>query len=54
MKVRAAQGGNTAIVAPTGLEFKMTDTKLYVRIVTLSKGNDTKLLEQLKLGFKNL
>ena len=54
MKVRAAQGGNPAIVTPTGLEFKITDTKLYVRIVTLSKGNDTKLLEQLKSGFKNL
>ena len=37
---------------PTGLEFQITDTKLYVPVVTLSKENDTKLLEQLKLGFK--
>ena len=40
-----------AIVAPTELEFKITDTKLYVP-VTLSKENDRKLLEQLKIGFK--
>ena len=32
--------------------FQITDTKLYVPVVTLSKENDTKLLEQLKLGFK--
>ena len=43
---------NLAIVAPTRLEFKITDTKLYVPVVTLSKENDTKLLEQLKSGFK--
>ena len=47
-----AQGNNPAIVAPILLEFKITDTKLYVPVVTLSKENDTKLLEQLKLGFK--
>ena len=34
------------------LEFKITDTKLYVLPVNLSKENDTKLLEQLKLGSK--
>ena len=39
-------------VAPTELEFKITDTKLYVPVVTLSKENDLKLLEQLKKGFK--
>ena len=37
---------------PTGLEFKIIDTKLSVPVVTLSKENDTKLLEQLKSGFK--
>ena len=37
---------------PTGLEFKITDTKLYVPVVTLSKENDTKLLKQLKTEFK--
>ena len=41
-----------AIVAPSGATFKITDTKLYVPVVTLSKENDTKLLEQLRLGFK--
>ena len=41
-----------AIVAPTELTFEITDTKLYVPVVTLSKENDTKLLEQLKSGFK--
>ena len=35
---------------PTRLEFKITDTKLYVPVVSLSKGNDIKLLEQLKSG----
>ena len=40
------------IVAPTGLEFQTTDTKLYVPVVTLSTENDKKLLEQLKSGFK--
>ena len=39
---------------PTGLEFKITDTKLYVPVVTLSKENDIKLLEQLKTGFKRI
>ena len=35
---------------PTGLEFQITDTKLYVPVVTLSKENDIKLLEKLKSG----
>ena len=48
MTERDGEGDNPAIVAPTGLEFKITDTKLYVPVVTLSKENDTKLLEQLK------
>ena len=41
-----------AIVALTGLEFKIADTKLYFPIVTLSKENDIKLSEQLKSEFK--
>ena len=41
-----------AVVAPTGLEFQTTDTKLYVPVITLSTENDKKLLEQLKSGFK--
>ena len=52
MTVRDAQNNNPGIVAPTVLEFKITDTKLYVPVVILSKENDIKLLEQLKSGFK--
>ena len=52
MTTRDAEGDNPAIVAPSGATFKITDTKLYVPVVTLSKENDTKLLEQLKSGFK--
>ena len=37
---------------PTYATFKITDTKLYVLVVTLSTEDDNKLLEQLKLGFK--
>ena len=37
---------------PKNATFQITDTKLYVPVVTLSKENDIKLLEQLKLGFK--
>ena len=40
MTERDAEGDNPAIVAPTGLEFKITDTKLYVPVVSLSKEND--------------
>ena len=42
----------TANVTPSGATFKIKDTKLYVPVVTFSKENDTKLLEQLKTGFK--
>ena len=50
MTARAAGNNNDppAIVAPTWLEFQITDTKLHVPIVTLLKENDRKLLEQLK------
>ena len=41
-----------AIVAPSGVTFKIKDKKLYIPVVTLSKENDIKLLEQLKTGFK--
>ena len=53
MTPRAA-GNNVppTILALTGLEFQITDTKLYVPVVTLSKENDNKLLEQLNSGFK--
>ena len=50
MTERVEQDNNPATVAPNGLEFKITDTKLYVPVVSLSKENDIKPLEQLKLG----
>ena len=37
---------------PKDATFQVTDTKLYVPVVTLSKENDVKFLEQLKTGFK--
>ena len=49
---KAAQGGNPVIVAPSGATFQITDTKLYVPVVTLWRENYIKLLEQLKSGFK--
>ena len=52
MTVRTAQGDNPAIVPATGLEFQITNTTLYVPVVTLSKENDAKILEQFKTGFK--
>ena len=53
MTVRATGNNNDppAIVEPTGLEFQITDTKLYVPVLTLSNENDIKLLEKLKSGF---
>ena len=52
MTERNAEGNNPAIVKPTGLEFELADSKLYVPVITLSKENDIKLLGQLKSGFK--
>ena len=54
MTVRAPGNNNDppAIAAPTGLEFEIIDTKLFVPVATLSKENDIKVLEQLKTGFK--
>ena len=45
---------NPAIIAPSGATFEITDSKLYVSVVTLSNENDTKLLEQLKSGFERI
>ena len=50
-----AQGGNPAVTRvnnPTNATFKITDTKLYVPVVTLSTKDDNNFLEQLKSGFK--
>ena len=41
-----------AAVANKGEKFSITDTKLYVSVVTLSTQDNTKVLEQLKSGFK--
>ena len=52
---RAAQGDNptrSAINAPINATFKITDSKFYVPVVTLSTENDKKLLGQLRTGFK--
>ena len=39
-------------LANPGATFSITDTKLYVPVVTLSTQDNEKLLEQLKSGFK--
>ena len=54
MTVTAAGYNNipSVIVAPTGLEFQIKGSKLYVTVVTLSTENQKKRLEQLKTGFK--
>ena len=39
---------------PTNATFKITDTKLYVPVVTLSTENDKTLLEQLRTGFRTI
>ena len=49
-----AQGNNPAIVPSAEITFEITDTKLYVQVVTLLKKNDIKLLEQLKSEFKTI
>ena len=54
MTVRDAEGNNPAIIAPPGLEFQITDTKLYVSVVSLSKENVINLLEQLNQDLKEL
>ena len=52
----ADRNSNPAVAAvnnPTGATFEITDTKLYLPVVTLSTEDDNKLLEQLKTGFKS-
>ena len=41
------------IAANQELEFKMSDTKLYVPVVILSTQDNVKLLKQLESGFKS-
>ena len=52
IKTQTARGTRVAINAPTNATFKITDTKLYVPVVTLSTKDDNNFLEQLKSGFK--
>ena len=40
--------------SPAGARFQITDTELYVPVVTLSTKNDKRLLEQLRIGFKKI
>ena len=49
---KETRDADPAINNPTNGTFKITDTKLYVPVVTLSTENDKKLLEQLRTGFK--
>ena len=52
MTRKNAQVNIPAIIPPAEITFEITDIKLYVPVVTLTKENDVKLLEQLKSGFK--
>ena len=52
MTVRDVAGDSLDIVAPSGATSKITDTKLYFPVISLSKENDIKLLKRLKSGFK--
>ena len=52
MTTKDVEGNNPAINASTNATFKITDTRFYVPVVTLSTENDNILLEQLKTGFK--
>ena len=51
IKVRTAGNNNDppAIVARTGLEFQIKDTKLYAPVVTLSAENDKKTFITIKV-----
>ena len=51
LEQRDIGGGNRDNV-PTGATLSITDCKLYVPVVTLSKDDETKLLTNLKSGFK--
>ena len=50
--ILVANPPTSSINNPTNATFQITDTKLYVPVVTLSTENDKTLLEQLRTGFK--
>ena len=52
MKRRIITNTRQRDTSPTNATFQITDTKLYVPIVTLSTENNKRLLEQLRTGFK--
>ena len=45
-------GANGDATSAVGVTFKITDTKLYVPVVTLSAEDNVKLVKQLNEGFK--
>ena len=47
-------GANGDATSAVGVTFKITDTKLYVPVVTLSAEDNVKLVKQLNEGFKRL
>ena len=47
-----ADPAGDAVSNPTNATFKITVTKLYVSVITLSKKDHNRLSEQLKTGFK--
>ena len=52
---REAVGGNNSVVGInhlTNATFRITNTKLYVPVVTLSTEDDNNLLQQLKIEFQ--
>ena len=53
-EVTAAQGDNPAVFdnSPTNAISKITYSKLYVPVVTLSTEDDNKLFRAIKTGFK--
>ena len=51
-EVVPAQAENPAVTRVNNATFKITDTKLYVPVVTFSTKDDNNFLEQLKSGFK--
>ena len=50
--LKTIRRGKTTNVANQGATFTITETRLYVPVVTLSTQDKAKLLSQLKSGFK--
>ena len=52
VRATAELGANADATGADGATFKITDAKLYVRVVTLSAGDRVKLVKELNKGFK--